>query len=322
MYSVMGCPYKCTFCSSPAQYDSYKKKWVPLEVSEIVGHIERVVNDYGANYIYFIDDDSFVNLAHVEGIIDEIKKRGIKVNLGFRGARINEIKKMSDQFINKLAAAGTDIMHVGVESGSNRMLQLFRKNCTVDDIIECNIKLAKHTEIKVAYNFIVGIPTETLEDLDATRKLVLRLVKDNPQCIIFVPNTFRPLPGTALFNLVAEKWGYKTPRTILEWINIEAEGNFIAPWVAKREKQFSKLLMLGSYFVDHKVKRLLEGKKLFYKMIQLIDKIYGPFIRFRYRHGLYQALVEFSVYQFVLDTMAKTGTVPKESSVNNPCPSA
>lgn len=320
MYSVMGCPYKCTFCSSPAQYSSYKKKWVPIEVSEVVGHIEYVIKNYGANYIYFIDDDSFVNLDHVESIIEEIKERGIRVSLGFRGARINEIKKMSDEFLNKLASAGTDIMHVGVESGSNRMLELFRKNCTVDDIIECNQKFAGHPEIQVAYNFIVGIPTETMEDLDATRKLVLQLVKDNPRCIIFMPNTFRPLPGTALFDLVNQQWNYETPRTIAEWINIEAEGRFMAPWVGKKEKQFSKLLILGSYFVDRKVARLLEGKKWFYKAIRWIDKIYGPFIRFRYRHGLYRGLFEFSIYQFVMDAMAGTGTVPKETAVDNPAP--
>ncbi len=66
MYSTLGCPYKCSFCSSPAQYSTIKgKKWVALDHVEVVDHVEYLVNKYGANYIYFIDDDSFPKLKHV-----------------------------------------------------------------------------------------------------------------------------------------------------------------------------------------------------------------------------------------------------------------
>lgn len=152
LYSALGCPYKCAFCSSPAQYKDYPKKFIMLPTVEVVDHIEYVHKRYGANYIYFIDDDSFVDISHVEAIIDEINRRGFKVGLGFRGVRINEIKKMSDKFLGKLASAGTNIMHIGAESGSQRMLDLIRKNCTVDDIVEVNKKMAKHPEIMAAYN--------------------------------------------------------------------------------------------------------------------------------------------------------------------------
>ena len=74
----------------------------------MIDHIEYVMERFGADFIYFIDDDSFVNLAHVEGIIDAIKARGLNIKLGFRGARINEIKRMSHEFLSKLADAGTD----------------------------------------------------------------------------------------------------------------------------------------------------------------------------------------------------------------------
>jgi radical SAM superfamily enzyme YgiQ (UPF0313 family) len=311
MYSVMGCPYACAFCSSPAYYKEFKKKWVTVPLTQIVDHIEFLIDNYNAEYIYFIDDDSFVNLSHVEGIIDEINRRGLKVRLGFRGARINEIMKMSDEFINKLALAGTDILHVGAESGSDNMLRLFNKNFKVADIIESNIKLARHPEIKTAYNFILGIPSETIDDLNATRRLIMRLVKDNPNCIIFAPNTYRPLPNTELFKL-ASKWGYKYPATMREWINVEVEGEFNPSWIGKKEKKLSKLLIIGSYFIDKKVRRIITGKTLFYKLIILLDTLYGPIIRFRYKHGIYHGLFEYYFYQYFVDKMAKTGKIPKD----------
>ena len=166
MYSALGCPYQCTFCSSPAQYKPIAgKKWTPLDHNYIVDHIEYVADKYDANYIYFIDDDSFPKLKHVENIIDTIQERGIEIGLGFRGARINEILRMSHEFLDKLVAGGTDIMHIGAESGSNRILKMLKKNCTFEEIVESNKKLAAHPDITAAYNFIMGLPTETLNDL-------------------------------------------------------------------------------------------------------------------------------------------------------------
>jgi radical SAM superfamily enzyme YgiQ (UPF0313 family) len=282
MYSALGCPYKCAFCSAPAEYINIDGQlWVPLDVNEVVDHIEYVIAKYSASYIYFIDDDSFVDLKHVEDIIDEIKRRNIKIQLGFRGARINEIKRMSDVFLDKLSKAGTDILHIGAESGSDRILQLVRKNCTVADIIECNQKLAKHPDIIAAYNFIVGLPTETIAELKATCNLMLRLVKDNPRCIIFQPNKFRPIPGTELFNLARSKWRYVPPKTMQDWGGIEAEGDISSPWYPSGMKPFCDMVLVASYFIDNKVNKIPSGNTVFYRLLRVASVLYGPVARFR-----------------------------------------
>ena len=314
MYSAFGCPYKCAFCSAPAEYAHIiGKRWVPLSVLEVVDHIEYVVERYNANYIYFIDDDSFVDLRHVENIIDEINRRKIKIQLGFRGARINEIKQMTDAFLDKLAGAGTDILHIGAESGSNKILQLIRKNCTVDDIIACNQKLAKHPEIIAAYNFIVGLPTETMDDLKATRDLMFRLVQDNPQCIIFQPNKFRPIPGTELFELVHKNWNFDFSETIEEWGNIEVEGDFSAPWYPRGMKEFCDLLLIGSYFIDNKINKVTSGNTAFYKLLRALNTVYGPIARWRLKHGIYQGLVEYSLYKIITKRLRNTAFTTRSS---------
>jgi radical SAM superfamily enzyme YgiQ (UPF0313 family) len=306
MYSAMGCPYQCTFCSSPAQYANVEgKKWVPLDVQNVVDHIAHVVERYGANYIYFIDDDSFPNLKHVEGIIDEIKRRGLPVKLGFRGARINELKKMSDAFLTKLAQAGTDILHIGAECGSDRILAALKKNCTASDIIEVNRKLARHPEIRAAYNFIMGIPGETIDDLKLTRDLMMRLADDHPNCIIFPPNKFRPLPGTELYNVARDSWGYEMPSTLEAWANIEVEGNVQAGWYDPEMRRFCNLLLIASYFVDNKVVRLTEGNSPFYKFVRLVNLLYRPFALFRLKHGLSRGLFEYHAYRFLTQALQR-----------------
>lgn len=297
MYSVLGCPYQCTFCSSPAQYRGTPGKlWVRLEAAEVVDHIEYVMDRYNAGYIYFIDDDSFVSLKHVEGILDEIDRRGLKIPLGFRGARINEIKRMSDEFLSRLAAAGTDIMHVGAESGSDRILKLIKKDCTVEDILACNRKLARHPEITIGYNFMIGLPSETLAELHATRDLWLRLLDENPRAIIFTPNKFRPLPGTELFDLAIKEWGYKPPRTLEEWADVELESDTTFPWYPDGMERFCNLLFVSSYFVDDKIFRFSKGNTPFYRAIRAAVQAYGPVARWRLRHGYDQFLFEHPAY--------------------------
>jgi anaerobic magnesium-protoporphyrin IX monomethyl ester cyclase len=306
MYSAMGCPYQCSFCSSPAQYKPIKgRKWVPYKAAAVVDHIQHVVEKYGANYIYFIDDDSFPSLEHVENIIDEINQREIPVGLGFRGARINEIKRMSHEFLDKLAAAGTDIMHIGAECGSDRILKLIKKNCTRDDIIECNRKLAKHPTITAAYNFIMGTPTETLEELKMTRDLMLDIVNDHPNCIIFPPNKFRPLPGTELYEIAEQEWGYKMPNTLEAWSDIEVEADISGQWYEKGMAQFCNLMLITSYFIDNKIPRVTEGKTIVYKIFRLVNYMYRPIAVFRLKHGLSSMLLEYWAYRIMTKIFTK-----------------
>ena len=306
MYSALGCPYSCSFCSSPAQYSTIEgRKWVKLPAEEVADHIQYVVENFGANYIYFIDDDSFPSLSHVEGIIDEITRRGLKIGLGFRGARINEIKRMSDEFLSKLEAAGTDIMHIGAESGSDRILELIRKDCTAEEIIACNQKLARHPKITAGYNFLMGVPTETLEELKMTRDLMLRLIDDHPNSIVFPPNKFRPLPGTELYTLSRDKWGYEMPNTLKQWANIEVEADSNDQWYEPKVQRFFNLMLVCSYFIDNKVVKLTTGRTLFFKVMRVLNFLYRPFARFRLRYGLSRLLIEYPVYKVATKILAR-----------------
>lgn len=295
MYSVMGCPYNCAFCSSPAQYKSFKKKYDYFLPSVVADHIEYVHKKYKATYIYFIDDDSFVNLDHVEKIIDEINRKKIDVRLGFRGARINEIKKMSDGYLDKLAGAGTNIMHVGAESGSQRILDLVRKNCTVEDIIEVNKKMARHPEIKTAYNWIAGLPGETTQDLDATRRLILQLIQDNPNALMFMPNKYRPLPSTELYDL-ALKHGYEKPAQLEDWLEMEAEGDYRPPWYSEELTRMINMMQITSFFIDNKIMKVETGRTLKFIFVRLLSMLYNPIAKWRFQHGITKYLIEYRLF--------------------------
>ncbi|MEW5758302.1 MAG: radical SAM protein [Candidatus Omnitrophota bacterium] len=297
IYSSLGCPYNCSFCSSPAFYKMIQKKYELLPVNDVVDHIEFVKKQYKATYIYFIDDDSFVSSFHIESIIDEINQRKLDIKIGFRGARINEIGSMSDEFLNKLSKAGTNIMHVGAESGSQKILDLIDKNITVKDILNANKKIARQPLIKVAYNWIIGFPGEGLEDLRHTQKLMLQIVKDNPNAIIFMPNKFHPLPGTRLFD-VALKYGYQRPSKLEGWIDMEMESDYRPPWLASGIANMINMMQVASFFIDDKLFKINTGNSLRFKLLRFLARLYGPFAKLRMKYGISEFLFEYKIFNW------------------------
>lgn len=296
LYATLGCPYNCSFCSSPALYRDIMGKYQVIPPGEVVDHIEFLCREYGATYIYVIDDDSFVDPGHIDAILDGIEARGLAVKLGFRGARIDEVLRMDDAFLARLARSGTTILHIGAESGSQRMLDLMRKNITVDNILTANRKLAAHPEITAAYNWLIGLPGETLDDLAATRALILRILKENPAAIVFPPNKYRPLPGTELFA-AAVAHGYRPPAHLEEWIEVEVEGDYTPVWYTPRFAAMVNMMQVAAYFIDNKLFTFSLGSGVKDHLIRLAGRLYRPLARLRYRHGLAGLLVEYRLYK-------------------------
>jgi radical SAM superfamily enzyme YgiQ (UPF0313 family) len=305
IYSTLGCPYGCSFCSSPAMYRQISPKYLLLPPQAVADHIEYLQEKYQASYIYFIDDDSFVDLGQAEAIIDEIKRRGLRVKLGFRGARIDEILRMDDAYLSKLAQAGTNILHIGAESGSQRMLDLMQKRIKVEDILAVNRKLARHPEITAAYNWMFGLPGETLADLRETRELVLQILDDNPAALVFPPDKYRPLPGTELYER-AVAFGYRPPETLEGWIDVEVEGDYKPAWYSPEFSRMVNMMQVAAYFIDNKLFRLSIGDGLRDRLIRMAARLYRPIALLRYRHGISAFLCEYWLYKQFARSFRKT----------------
>ncbi|HPZ07296.1 MAG TPA: radical SAM protein, partial [Candidatus Eremiobacteraeota bacterium] len=304
IYSAYGCPYNCAFCVSPSLYRDFKYKWVPLPAKEIVDHIEYLKKNYGATEIYFYDDDSFVNLDHIHSIIKEVRNRTLKIKMSFRGARVNEVLKMDKEYLHELAEAGTHILHIGIESGSQRILDLFNKGIKVEDIFQMNRRLSENKKIISGYNWIIGTPTETLQNIKETTNVIIKLIDHNPRCIIFPPNKFRPLPGTDLF-ILAIQHGYKEPATLEEWIYEELEGDKSQVWYTSEIEKMIKMLQVTSYFIDNKQVLLLKKHSFKNMLIKLLFMLYRPVARFRFKYGITGALIEYPIFQFFVSRYRK-----------------
>jgi radical SAM superfamily enzyme YgiQ (UPF0313 family) len=250
IYTSMGCPYKCNFCMSPAVYKKIKgKKWLAFDTQYVLGHMEYLASKYEFHRFQVYDDESFVDLDRMYNLLSEYIRRGYhrKYKLDFRGARINELDQMDDDYFELLVKAGVELMFIGMESGSPQVLRLMNKGITVDQIIRVNRKLAEYPSIKPHYNFFCGIPGETFEDLILTKNLLLTLVKDHPGCYLGRGGHWKPIPGTVLTEVAVKEYGFKLPSCLEDWAKIDSRDAkpLVHPWYTSRSRRMIDLLTVA-----------------------------------------------------------------------------
>jgi radical SAM superfamily enzyme YgiQ (UPF0313 family) len=166
--------------------------------------------------------------------------------------------------------SGCYLLTVGIESGSQRILDHMKKYLTLD-LIKGKITLINTiTHIKIIGNFILGYPMETEEDIYKT----IRLAKTLPLYgANFFP--FHPTPGTEIFNeLMAEKE--------LKIINWELMGQDRTPYIPKgiSKQKFTWLLFLAfiTFYMRPKIilnvflatRSLDRLKYIFYRIFRII----------------------------------------------------
>ncbi|MDH5543463.1 MAG: B12-binding domain-containing radical SAM protein [Nitrospinota bacterium] len=303
IYTASGCPYQCSFCISPVWYKDIRKKWVPQEAVDVADHIEHLVREYRIESIYFYDDDTFVKFSHFEGIARELINRNLKVKLGIRGIRVNELKKMKAKDFQLLVDVGVETLHIGLESGSQRMLDLMKKGISVEDSLFVNKEMLKYPKLLPMYNILCGIPTETIDDLKETGKFMLKLSEDNPNCIIFDPGKLIPYPGSEMYELARQN-GFEPPTTSEEWRALDQEGDIYFPWYTPEYDRYIKMLQIGSYALSNweaYLKKYSWSAQLAFKIAKIL---YKPIAKFRINQGFSGFLFEYALFKTISSRLA------------------
>lgn len=165
-----GCIAKCTFCGETNFMDRYRQ----MSAKRIVDEFENATTHYGAEVFRMNDSLINGNLKVLDGWLDELLARDIKIVFGAAQARIN--KRMTDELLAKLARAGCKLMQFGVETGSDKLLKSMKKGITAEEAYETIIRVHR-AGVGVQVNLIVGHFEETLKDYFDTLKLVWRVRK-------------------------------------------------------------------------------------------------------------------------------------------------
>jgi anaerobic magnesium-protoporphyrin IX monomethyl ester cyclase len=198
--SSRGCNYSCAFCGSP---ENMGKKLRFRSLDHLFAEMEMLYTQYGVREFHFVDDMFNASKARVMEFCRILDSKNWNINYTFpNGLRLNTIDA---EMLNAMKKTGAYAFTVGIESGSQRILDLMNKKLKLETIRE-KLDLINNSGLEPSGFFIVGFPGETKEDL----RMTLRFAKSLPIKRAHFSN-FLPLPGTEATRKLLESGEIQAP---------------------------------------------------------------------------------------------------------------
>ncbi len=191
-----GCPYACNWCAKPIFGRQYSQRGA-ARVAEEMKLLRQHVNP---DHVWFADDIFGLTAGWIEDFAREITQRDARIPFTIQ-SRVN---LMTPRSVEALDVAGAEEVWLGVESGSQRVLDAMEKGTKIEEVRTAT-RLLKQHGIHAGWFIQLGYLGETREDLERTRSLILEEQPDE----IGVSVSY-PLPGTPFFDTVRSQVGRKT----------------------------------------------------------------------------------------------------------------
>lgn len=174
-----GCPFRCVFCWVP---NSFGRKLRYHNSQKAIEEMKILKEHYGADCIRFWDDVFTANKRWVNEFCDLL----IKENLNIPWLCLTRVDLVNPELLRKLKAAGCYQIFYGIESGSQRLLDLIQKGITLEKA-RYAVRITKESGIETFCAYMLALPSETKEEAEQTIKFALGLDSDYVQFNLTVP---------------------------------------------------------------------------------------------------------------------------------------
>ena len=210
-----GCPYRCKFCHN--FYREYRASSPERVIEEIY---ELYVQ--GRRFIRIYDDNFTLDRFRAMRIFELLRRE--KFPLRF------EIKSRADmvdeELLKKAKEVGVCQISYGMESADQDMLDRMQKGIKVSDIVNA-IEITKRMRIRCHTSWLFGFPGETIESIQKTADLIIKLKPTSANLLILRPYPQTPVYLEAKDNGSLEgDWSVKNQN--IPWVKL--------PWVRNREE--------------------------------------------------------------------------------------
>lgn len=194
MITSRGCPYKCTFCSAT---EVYGNKYRYQSIERTIAEMRFLKEELGVDSLQIYDDNFTTNRKRTK----ELCRRMIEEDLGLQWVCYTRADAIGDEEMLKLMKkAGCYMIVVGIENANPRILELIRKELDLD-VARKNLELARKVKINVLSSFMIGLPSETIEEIENSIQFSKELALTYATYPIFTP-----YPGTPI-RKDAEEYG-------------------------------------------------------------------------------------------------------------------
>lgn len=185
VFAGRGCPYQCTFC-----YETFEHKAATRTPKSVVEEVKILQKKYDIKVMCFPDDLFSIDKKWVMEFCDLLMKEKIKLTW-ICNIRVNT---MDEDMLRKMKTAGCILLDIGIESGSQKMLNIMKKGATVEQAAKA-LKTGRKLGFILNCNVMMGFPEETEETLNDTIDFCIKN-SIHLTSIFFVT----PYPGTAIYE--------------------------------------------------------------------------------------------------------------------------
>lgn len=204
-----GCPFNCSYCTSPKLYGGKVRFRSP---ENVVAELEEIVNCYGIKNIHFHDDCFLLDRKRAKRICELIINKKLKIKW-ICLASIQSLLKSGD-ILPIMKESGCVGIEIGLESFDESVLKSMNKNQREKDILNAD-RMLKENGILPLYLMISFYPTETLYTSYKNANMLNKLLNDKLEIVdylkaVHLPYSFgqfaTPYKGTE-FEKIAAKEG-------------------------------------------------------------------------------------------------------------------
>ncbi len=187
IFASRGCPFKCSFCNTPPIWQGC---WTGRPVENVIEEI-KIMKEYGATKFHLWDQNFGGNQKWASQICDRILEEGLDMTWETE----IRIDSLNNDFVEKITKSGCNVAFVGIESNNQTILDSVNKKYNAS-IQEKALRTAKEHSLFLEGGYVVGLPEDNKESIEATTKLALKYFKEDlavPLYFLFVP-----FPGTEI----------------------------------------------------------------------------------------------------------------------------
>ncbi len=260
MVGARGCPYDCSFCGAAvsANPDITIRTREPVN---ILAEMDGLHATYGVTAFRFVDDlflgyERFIRKCMAAFTTHAVGGRYVWDATG----RINILHRADDALLDVLAANGLREVALGIESGSQRLLGYMGKRIT-PEMTRSVVRRLTERGVSVKGYFILGFPTETRAELDATMRHVYELwetAEAQPGRFRASVFEFRPYPGTPEWTRLISTGRYQAEQ-LLDYTAVDLTSEGVDEAMRGRDEfNFSVNIQFGEANVDEVRRRLVE----------------------------------------------------------------
>lgn len=192
-----GCPYRCSFCSSPQMWTTrYVRRTPAMVVDEIAGYVER----YRITNVDINDLTAMLTKDWMVEFCRELAERDLGVSVQFpSGTRSEAIDAEAAQWMYR---AGVRNFCYAPESGAASTLERIHKKVKLERLVE-SMDAAIDAGLTTHASIIIGFPHESLAEMWSTYLLVLELARRGLDTVAVM--TFAPYPGSEEYDRLREQ---------------------------------------------------------------------------------------------------------------------